>query len=302
MTAHAVQFYDLDEQLVSAVGRYLVDGLREGAVAIVIATEPHRLAIDPELESAGLDPAQLRADGSLVMLDAAGTLAAFRPEGRLDRDAFHRVVGSVVRGAAATGRPVLAFGEMVALLWEAGDVGGAIELEKLWNELGEQAKFSLLCGYRSTSVCDPRHAEALEQVCHLHSAVLDAPPAHVPCVVSARFDPDPSAPGGARRLLVDALGGWEPHPDLLSDAQLVVSELASNAVRHARTPFTVTVRCDRAGVEIAVEDTSPAQPVVCDADPDALSGRGLRLIATLAEAWGIEWTAAAKTVWARLQS
>jgi anti-sigma regulatory factor (Ser/Thr protein kinase) len=82
----------------------------------------------------------------------------------------------------------------------------------------------------------------------------------------------------------------------------VVSELASNAVRHARTAFSVTIRCDRSGVEIAVHDASPAQPIVRSPGPEALSGRGLRLIAEIAEAWGIEWTPAGKTVWAHLRN
>ncbi len=297
---HAVQFYEHDDQLTEVAGRYFADGLAGGASAIVIATEPHRRALEGELEAAGLDLAALRGSGKLLMLDAADTLAAFTlRDGRLDRQAFHRVIGATVRTAARTGDPVLAFGEMVALLWEAGDVGGAIELETLWNELREQVDFSLLCAYRGASASDPRRRDALRTVCQLHSAVLDAP-APALDVVSARFDPVLTAPAAARRVLIDAVRGRHPHPDQLLDAQLVVSELATNAVRHARTEFWVTVRGEAAGVTVSVRDRSVAQPIVREPGPQALSGRGLRLVGEIAEAWGIEWTAADKTVWARL--
>ena len=80
-----------------------------------------------------------------------------------------------MRRAAATGRPVRAYGEMVALLWEHGDVLAAIELEELWNDLGRELDFSLLCAYRSASVQGDEHAQALEQVRLLHSSELPGP-------------------------------------------------------------------------------------------------------------------------------
>jgi hypothetical protein len=53
-------------------------------------------------------------------------------------------------------------------------------------------------------------------------------------------------------------------------------------------------------VTVSVRDRSGAQPIVREPGPEALSGRGLRLVGEIAEAWGIEWTATDKTVWARL--
>jgi anti-sigma regulatory factor (Ser/Thr protein kinase) len=298
---HAVQFYEQNDRLTEVVGRYLAGGLAGHATAIAIATEAHRRALEAELARAGLDPDELRRTGRLLTLDAAETLVALRDaDGRIDREAFERVIGSVVRDASAAGTPVVAFGEMVALLWEAGDVGGAIELEKLCNDLCAHVDFSLVCGYRSAWASDPRQREALEAVCELHSAVLD-PPGPALDVVSGRFDPVLTAPAHARRLLLTAIRGRDPHPDRLLDAQLVMSELATNAVRHARTDFWVTVRREHARVAISVRDGSGAQPIVREPGPEALSGRGLRLVGEIAEAWGIEWTATGKTVWARLR-
>lgn len=103
---HFVQFYENEAELAGAAGRYLSDALQAGGAALVIATEAHRLAFATELAAAGLDPAKQCRDGTLICLDAAATVASFTPNGQIDRDQFREVVGSIVRQAGETGRPV----------------------------------------------------------------------------------------------------------------------------------------------------------------------------------------------------
>lgn len=117
----------------------------------------------------------------------------------------------------------------------------------------------------------------------------------------------PVAPGTARALvratLAEAPG---VSARLADDAMAVVSELVTNAVVHAGTDMEVDWRLEEDGAFV-VE--------VCDRHPsraprDALGGegaydtpeygRGLRLVTTLAESWGVTYRAGAKTVWARL--
>jgi anti-sigma regulatory factor (Ser/Thr protein kinase) len=289
---HAVQFYDDDAALIDGAGGYLSEGVSAGAVGIVIATEAHRAAFETRLREAGVD------DGTWVWLDAAGTLAAFMRGGRIDREAFFEVVGTVVHTAAATGRPVRAFGEMVALLWEAGDIMAAIELETLWNELATQVSFSLYCAYRSESVAGHEHADALERVCHLHSVVVTAPPVER----TWRFPADRAAAGAAREALVGALRHRSDDTELLDDVRLVVTELAANAVLHASSPFAVSVRDEGSAVRILVSDRSPVAPTMREASSTRPSGRGLRLIAALATRWGVDLTPDGKVVWAELSA
>jgi hypothetical protein len=80
-----------------------------------------------------------------------------------------------------------------------------------------------------------------------------------------------------------------------------VTELATNAVIHARSPFSVTTRAAESGVRVAVRDASQIKPTVRDHDPISFSGRGLRLVAALAVDWGVDVAADGKTVWAELQ-
>jgi len=290
---HVVQFYDQEGDLAHAVGNYLIAAVTAGQVAIVIATEPHRQAFEAEMARAGVDTTQVRRDGSVIWLDAADTLSRFVRDGKVDPHGFQDVVGSVVRAAAQTGREVRAYGEMVGLLWDAGHVLGAIELEKLWNSLAVKLSFSLFCAYHVDSVAGEEHAEALREVCHLHTAVIDE--------ATARFRGGPDAPLAARRFVTGLLGR-RPYGDQVDayDAQLVISELATNAVIHAGTPFSVSVRSDGSGVRISVQDWSSMQPVMRPENRAALAGRGLRLIAMVSRSWGVEYGPDGKTVWAEL--
>jgi hypothetical protein len=183
---------------------------------------------------------------------------------------------------------------MVQLLWHAGKVVAALELESLWNEVIGEHHCSLMCAYRSSSFSEPEHREALARVCELHSSVFHAP-------VSATFLPDPTAPRDARRFVIETLRGNGHATALVDHAEVAVSELATNAVIHARTAFSVAVQSSRRGVRLLVSDASPRLPVICDQASDPSVAGGLRVVAALATNWGVETTAQGKTVWARLE-
>ena len=81
------------------------------------------------------------------------------------------------------------------------------------------------------------------------------------------------------------------------DVTLLVSELASNAVRHAGSPFTVAVGCDASTVRVEVADASPVLPAPQEPPVEAVTGRGLMIVEALARRWGVETTEAGKAVW-----
>lgn len=92
-------------------------------------------------------------------------------------------------------------------------------------------------------------------------------------------------------------------PGLVDDARLVASELATNAVRHAGTTFTVSVDGRDGGITLRVRDGSRSLPSVSLGSSGILStnGRGLMLVAALSVAWGVSLEAeGGKSVWARL--
>ncbi len=134
-------------------------------------------AEDPE--AAGVDISAVRTTGQFVALDAAETMAMFMVDGAPDPDRFDAVVGALVREAQASGRRAFIFGEMVALLWVAGQVTAAMDLERLWNRLGAEEQFSLLCGYSNQLLAGAGLLAEFEEICHLHSAIVGGSPADV---------------------------------------------------------------------------------------------------------------------------
>jgi anti-sigma regulatory factor (Ser/Thr protein kinase) len=114
---------------------------------------------------------------------------------------------------------------------------------------------------------------------------------------SASFPPVPASVGAARRHVVRALAG-STVGHLQDDVRTVVSELATNAVLHARTPFTLSVHVDVAGVRVAVTDASPARPrLPRRGDLSDTTGRGLRIVAELSADWGVDVHDDGKTTW-----
>jgi serine/threonine-protein kinase RsbW len=119
-----------------------------------------------------------------------------------------------------------------------------------------------------------------------------------------RFAPTPRNATEARRGARCVLRSWAVPADARETVELVVSELATNAVRHGRVPgryFEVAMTYDgEKAVDVEVADASPNRPHLADPDPEATSGRGLLLVAALAESWGVRDRCVGKTVWARI--
>lgn len=103
----------------------------------------------------------------------------------------------------------------------------------------------------------------------------------------------------ARRFVRESLEGrqlaW-----LVDDVALTASELATNAVRHARSPFDVTLSRAGSHVLLQVTDASPRHPSPRTSDDGHLGGRGLPLVAELGDAWGVVTAlTGGKVVWVR---
>ncbi|GFE17882.1 hypothetical protein Sgleb_59290 [Streptomyces glebosus] len=107
---------------------------------------------------------------------------------------------------------------------------------------------------------------------------------------------DPSAVGQARRSAAGRLAEWGLE-DLAFSTELIVSELVTNAIRHASGP--ISLRMIRARTLICeVSDSSSTSPHLRHARTTDEGGRGLFLIARYAERWGTRYTAQGKIIWA----
>ncbi|MFJ5225751.1 ATP-binding protein [Streptomyces sp. NPDC088400] len=115
------------------------------------------------------------------------------------------------------------------------------------------------------------------------------------------FEAVPTAVRGLREAVRSQLAEWGL-PAFSEEAELVVSELASNVIKHVGEGATATLVLEPAGDRLRIElhDKSDRLPVLISAGCDDECGRGLHLLAGLAVAWGTVPTATGKAVWCEL--
>jgi hypothetical protein len=167
-----VAFYDGDEHLVEMVLTFAEAGLRDGEAVIVVATAGHLDALVSGLVAAGIDIAAAGASQQLVLLDAADTLGRFMVDGEPDGGRFREVVGALVDDLVTRWGSARVYGEMVALLWEDGEVDAAIALEDHWNDFGADQEFVLLCAYPMRVFGREVKTEPFRTMCQQHAAIL----------------------------------------------------------------------------------------------------------------------------------
>jgi hypothetical protein len=305
---HLVAVYDRNAELTATVAEFLSDAIEGRGTAVVIATLAHRRAIASALESRGVALDDLVCAGRYRSIDARDALDAFMREGHPDPEAFMDVVSDLIASSSAAGSPVHVFGEMIALLWDDGNVAAALDLESLWNRAANRAQFTLLCAYGRGSLERGDDLASAKGMCDRHSAVLPLitpidpatptdPPRPDPDVCRRLFVAAPTAPQEARAFVRHVLEGWGEGARE-GEAEIIASELATNAVRHARSPFCVSVTRTPAAIRIAVRDASSDHPRRIVRDDCEYGGRGIRLVAALSIVWGTTAEADGKTVWA----
>ena len=105
--------------------------------------------------------------------------------------------------------------------------------------------------------------------------------------MSRRLRPHPSSVGAGRRFIRQVLQEHR-RDDLCEAAELVISEVVTNALLHGTAPRTLTVEVRADSVRIEVADGSPVLPRVHGFASTASTGRGLRLLNSLASRWGAD--------------
>ena len=155
---HFVQLYQDPGFLADAVEEYVSTGLARGEAVIIIAR--------PELR------ARFKASSQLRLLDAQETLDRFMVNGMPSWTAFRETVGGLIAEVRLEYRTVRGYGEMVDILWQAGNREAAIRLEEYWNELGKLQTFSLFCAYRLDPLDSQLYGGPLESVCKVHTHLV----------------------------------------------------------------------------------------------------------------------------------
>ncbi|NEA97514.1 SpoIIE family protein phosphatase [Streptomyces sp. SID13726] len=168
--------------------------------------------------------------------------------------------------------------ELARLLRRAHDDGTAVDLEHLCDTL--------------TAGLLPADQQAADDAAFL-VARLHALPAER--MASWSLPDDPKAAGQARRHIREQLAAWDLE-ELVPTAELLVSELVGNVVRHARGPVRLRV-LHSTELICEVYDGSQTMPRIRRATETDEGGRGLQLISALATRWGARYTPTGKCIW-----
>jgi anti-sigma regulatory factor (Ser/Thr protein kinase) len=121
------------------------------------------------------------------------------------------------------------------------------------------------------------------------------PPAPETMRVTRSFEPRAHEVRAARHFVMSTLEAWHLAP---ADVPLLVSELATNAVLHARSDFAVTIVAREDRIRVEVFDHNARLPSPTAVPAEAYSGRGLMILQGLSSAWGVETHAGiGKTIW-----
>ncbi len=289
---HVVELYEEEADLATHVARYLFPGLRAGYPTIVVATPSLRTHVESALSAFDTDLDRARANKTLVELDAEEVLDAISVNGRVDGKAFDRVIGGVAR-SFPTGVPIPAFGQMVGLLWERGNLPGALALEGMWNRLSRELAIHAYCGFQAAGVM---RTDDLRLLANVHDQVV-----LTSSVEPLQLAPELASSGIARRFAIDVMDQWEL-TELREEVEVVVSELVTNAVVHTRSTSTLSIARQGRLVRIAVRDSSRELPIESPMNPFALTGRGLGIVRSIAADVGTFVAPDGKTVWAHLET
>jgi anti-sigma regulatory factor (Ser/Thr protein kinase) len=292
--ADGVLVYQHDAQLIEVGGRYIAGALDDGGAAVAFATAQHLRDLEAWVALCGTDLARAARDGRYLSLPIEKLPARGAEAAALDE-----LLVRTLEQIPDTAEPVCVFGEVSPALRERLQRSPGTSVLSIGTALRAKRPVSLLCARHEDMTADPECAENTSA----NGAALVQPPAFpapangsVSSVVSsAVLPPAPAACGFARRL-VRAACESETGADTIDTAVLVVSELAGNAVRHARSTFTAEVSFRNGSVRLAVTDARPL-PEDWKGFPIARE-HGLGLVAALAEDWSIEPLEGGKMVWA----
>jgi hypothetical protein len=171
---HIVQLYQDQDFLSSAVCRFVGTGLANGEGIMLFPTLTHWNAFRPRLEAEGVDVHAAQERGQLTVVDANELLPRVMRDAMPDPTIFRGVFGDIFRQARARGsyQKVRAWGELVDVLWERGDVAASMNLEDLFDQLNKKIGIAMFCSYLMDNFNGDIHAHMLPRLGTNHSHLI----------------------------------------------------------------------------------------------------------------------------------
>ena len=175
-SAHSVHFYEDDSLFLDSLSEFVGAALGAGGACVVAATNAHRAGLEERLKTHGIDLGFAINTNQFISLDASELLRHVMVNGHPDGSRFNAAIEPELERAGKALRrnstSVVAFGEMVAMLWQEGQQEAAIELEKLWRSLAERHAVSLRSAYPIGLFADQSQFDSFCQVYAVRHQVI----------------------------------------------------------------------------------------------------------------------------------
>lgn len=168
---HWVNFYQEEAAFLDSLEGFILHGLVAGEAIVAIVNETHGTALERRFQDQGLDLSAYKMSEQFVLLDAQTTLSSFLRDGQPDPALFEEVIATIISRVRSLHGKARAFGEMVGILWDAGNRAAAISLEELWHAFCQREGLVLYCAYNGCA-CGNGDRDDLLRVCATHSRVV----------------------------------------------------------------------------------------------------------------------------------
>jgi signal transduction histidine kinase len=168
---HAVCFHDGAIGLVTEVADYLEPALSDRGAGLLLARRSRIEPLQRLLSQRGLNLAELRERGQVLVVDAEGLSEVCAGDTQAVDARFGTCIAQEVRGLVNRWGHVRAFGEAVDCLAADGHHTRALSLESRWTALQREVPFDLLCGYEFQRFGPGAGEQAFQHVCDAHTDV-----------------------------------------------------------------------------------------------------------------------------------
>jgi hypothetical protein len=171
---HIAQTYQDEAFLVKSVSVFAGAGIQKGQGVLLVATKPHLKLFAETVEKIGCDVPAARSRGQLTEVCVEDALNDIMIAGIPSADKFSRLAKAAIQKThgheGVSG--IRIFGELVNVLWMAGNMQAALSLETLWDKLGKTHPFTLFCGYKMDNFDKNAACGAFQSVCDSHSHLI----------------------------------------------------------------------------------------------------------------------------------
>jgi hypothetical protein len=168
---HIVELFDTPASIADTASRFIKQATEGRADVLVAARRRHWVRIASRLERSGFPIERATTEGRLTLVDAEVLVSNFMRRGQPDPALFEQHASRLVTRRAQNASQLWIYAEIGEVLAEEGNFRAVQQVEEMWNVLGGQHPFRLMCGYSAAHFAAAAARLELNTICDAHSAI-----------------------------------------------------------------------------------------------------------------------------------